>query len=87
MHVTYIEEADWTIADSAHNRSGLVGSLHYGQHLSEEEADRIRFYFNYDMIGSKHPIYAVYADTEAHETGGSLLFEYLRAKGKPVYYG
>ncbi|KAH8123359.1 aminopeptidase Y [Trichoderma asperellum] len=67
--------------------SGLIGSLYYGQHLSEEDADHIRFYFNYDMIGSKQPIYAVYADTEAHETGGSILFDYLKAKGKPVYYG
>ncbi|KAH6606971.1 aminopeptidase y [Trichoderma cornu-damae] len=67
--------------------SGLIGSLYYGQHLSEKEADRIRFYFNYDMIGSKQPIYAVYADTEAHKTGGSILYDYLLAKGKPVYYG
>ncbi|KAL6792075.1 Zn-dependent exopeptidase [Trichoderma sp. SZMC 28012] len=67
--------------------SGLIGSLYYGQHLSEEEADRIRFYFNYDMIGSKQPIYAVYADTDAHKTGGSILFDYLQSKGKPVEYG
>ncbi|EGR45765.1 uncharacterized protein TRIREDRAFT_81087 [Trichoderma reesei QM6a] len=67
--------------------SGLIGSLYYGSQLSEAEADRIRFYFNYDMIGSKQPIYAVYADTDAHKSGGSILFDYLQSKGKPVYYG
>lgn len=76
---------DWLI--EMHNRSGLIGSLYYGSQLSEAEADRIRFYFNYDMIGSKQPIYAVYADTDAHKTGGSILFDYLQSKGKPVYYG
>ena len=76
---------DWLI--ETHNRSGLIGSLYYGSQLSEAEADRIRFYFNYDMIGSKQPIYAVYADTDAHKTGGSLLFDYVQSKGKPVYYG
>lgn len=39
------------------------------------------------MIGSKQPIYAVYADSYAHKTGGSILFDYLQAKGKPVSYG
>lgn len=34
-------------------RTGLVGSLYYGSQLSESEADKIRFYFNYDMIGSR----------------------------------
>ncbi|KAL7943352.1 Zn-dependent exopeptidase [Trichoderma barbatum] len=67
--------------------SGLIGSLYYGRHLSEQEADRIRFYFNYDMIGSKQPIYSVYSDTDAHKTGGKILFDYLQAKGKPVEYG
>lgn len=81
----HVEGTDWLI--EMHLRSGLIGSLYYGQHLSEEEADRIRFYFNYDMIGSKQPIYAVYADTDAHKTGGSILFDYLQSKGKPVYYG
>lgn len=71
----------------AHNRVGLVGSLYYGQHLSEEDADAIRFYFNYDMIGSKQPSYAVYADSDAHKTGGHILFDYLQANGKDVYYG
>ncbi|KAM0454424.1 hypothetical protein ACHAPV_008294 [Trichoderma viride] len=66
---------------------GLVGSLYYGRHLSEEDADAIRFYFNYDMIGSKQPTYAVYADSDAHKTGGHILFDYLQAKGKDVHYG
>jgi Zn-dependent M28 family amino/carboxypeptidase len=71
----------------ARNRVGLVGSLYYGQHLSEDDADAIRFYFNYDMIGSKQPQYSVYAGSDAHKTGGHILFDYLQAKGKDVYYG
>jgi aminopeptidase Y len=67
--------------------SGLLGSLYYGENLSEEEADKIRFYFNYDMIGSPSPYYAVYADTEAHQVGGSILIDYLQANGKDAYYG
>ncbi|KAG6031130.1 hypothetical protein E4U41_007705 [Claviceps citrina] len=64
--------------------SGLVGSLYYGSRLSDAEADKIRFYFNYDMIASVKPFYAVYADNDAHEVGASPLLEYLRSKGKPA---
>ncbi|KAH7329506.1 hypothetical protein B0I35DRAFT_386447 [Stachybotrys elegans] len=67
--------------------SGLLGSLYYGSQLSEEEADKIKFYFNYDMIGSIAPSYAVYADNEAHQVGGSLLIDYLQANGADAYYG
>ncbi|GAO19286.1 hypothetical protein UVI_02063420 [Ustilaginoidea virens] len=64
--------------------SGLVGSLHYGSKLTEAEADKIRFYFNYDMIGSPKPSYTVYADNDAHRVGASPLLDYLKAKGKPA---
>ncbi|KAL7920185.1 hypothetical protein ACQKWADRAFT_165593 [Trichoderma austrokoningii] len=67
--------------------SGLVGSLYYVQNLPEDDADAIRFYFNYDMIGSKQPVYTVHADSDAHKTGGHILFDYLEAKGKAVSYG
>lgn len=70
-----------------YHRVGLVGSLYYGHHLSEDDADAIRFYFNYDMIGSKQPTYSVYADSDAHKTGGHILFDYLQANGKEVQYG
>lgn len=69
------------------DRSGLIGSLYYGSQLTSEEADKIRFYFNYDMIGSIEPTYAVYADTDAHKTGGSIILDYLKSKGKDAYYG
>ena len=68
-------------------RSGLLGSLYYGENLTPEEADKIRFYFNYDMIGSPNPTYAVYADNDAHRVGGALLLEYLQANGADAYYG
>ncbi|CAG9944073.1 unnamed protein product [Clonostachys rosea f. rosea IK726] len=67
--------------------SGLVGSLYYGSQLSSDEADKIRFYYNYDMIGSKVPLYEVYADTDAHKAGGNFLFDYLTSKGYPAEWG
>jgi Zn-dependent M28 family amino/carboxypeptidase len=67
-------------------RSGLVGSLHYTSTLSEEEANKIKFYFNYDMIGSMNPKYAVYTDNEDHKYGAVHLYEYLKAAGKPAEY-
>ncbi|CAM1505077.1 Fc.00g107140.m01.CDS01 [Cosmosporella sp. VM-42] len=67
--------------------SGLVGSLYYGKQLTPAEADKIRFYFNYDMIGSPHPEFVIEADTDAHKVGGKLLFDYLKKKGKPAEYG
>ena len=63
---------------------GLVGSLYYTSQLSPEEADKIRFYFNYDMIGSSEPSYIVY---DGEETGSKKLFDYLQAAGKPAEYG
>ncbi|VUC30241.1 unnamed protein product [Clonostachys rosea] len=67
--------------------SGLIGSLYYGSQLTEEEADKIRFYYNYDMIGSLAPQYVVYADTDAHKSGGQFLFDYLTEKGYPAQWG
>ncbi|EFY97572.1 peptidase M28 family protein [Metarhizium robertsii] len=66
--------------------SGLIGSLYYGSNLTEAEADRIKFYFNYDMIGSPHPEFVVYANDERHKFGGAPLFDYLQAQGKPAEY-
>ncbi|ORY54938.1 uncharacterized protein BCR38DRAFT_380587 [Pseudomassariella vexata] len=68
--------------------SGLIGSLYYTSHLSEEEADKIRFYFNYDMIGSPYPVYAVYkGDNRGDAAGAAPLLDYLTAAGYPAYYG
>lgn len=50
--------------------------------MSEEEADKIRFYFNYDMIGSPNPGYWVQANTDADKVGGQILFDWLVKKGK-----
>lgn len=68
-------------------RVGLVGSLYYGSQLSEAEADAIRIYYNYDMIGSKEPQYAIYADTEVHKLVGQPLVDYLKDNGADAFYG
>ncbi|CAL3964632.1 unnamed protein product [Diplocarpon coronariae] len=68
--------------------SGLIGSLYYTSHLSESEADKIRFYFNYDMIGSPFPVYAVYkGENPGDGVGAQVLYDYLVAAGKPAYFG
>jgi hypothetical protein len=68
--------------------SGLVGSLYYTQHLTSKEADKIRFYYNYDMIGSPEPVYGIYAgDNPGDKVGAQMLLDYLVAKGKPAYFG
>ncbi|KAF5013010.1 hypothetical protein FDECE_957 [Fusarium decemcellulare] len=64
--------------------AGLVGSLYYGEQLSEKDADKIRFYFNYDMIGSPKPKYWVQASVDADRVGGNILADWLRKKGKTV---
>lgn len=63
---------------------GLVGSLYYTSQLSAEEADKIRYYFNYDMIGSPNPSFIVY---RGEEIGSKKLFDSLEAAGKPAEYG
>jgi Zn-dependent M28 family amino/carboxypeptidase len=66
--------------------SGLVGSLYYTSHLTEAEADSIRYYFNYDMIGSPQPDYSI-ASNENSGVGPQLLDEYLVTKGIDVRHG
>ncbi|KAJ6256789.1 Serine/threonine-protein phosphatase [Drechslerella dactyloides] len=67
--------------------SGLVGSLYYTKNLSEEEADKIRFYFNYDMIGSIAPFFRVYQGKNPGDVhGAKVLHSYLSAKGKPAEF-
>ncbi|KAF6826321.1 aminopeptidase y [Colletotrichum musicola] len=68
--------------------SGLVGSLYYTSQLSEAEADAIRFYWNYDMIGSINPVYNVYlGENPGDKFGGQPIFDYIAAQGKPAAYG
>jgi len=66
--------------------SGLIGSLYYTSKLSESEADKIKYYFNYDMIGSPAPIYEVY---QANNSGGpaEALLKYVASQGKNSEYG
>jgi aminopeptidase Y len=67
---------------------GLVGSLYYTEHLTPSQADKIRFYYNYDMIGSPVPVYGIYAgDNPGDKAGAQLLLDYLVANGKPAYFG
>ncbi|KAJ1331429.1 aminopeptidase Y [Microdochium nivale] len=68
--------------------SGLLGSLHYTSTLTPEEADKIRVYFNYDMIGSPFPEFAVYDGPNAGDRVVSQpILDYLVAAGKPAAYG
>jgi len=68
--------------------SGLLGSLHYTETLAAEEADKIRVYFNYDMIGSPFPEFAVYdGPNEGDRVVSQPIFDYLTAAGKPAAYG
>lgn len=65
--------------------SGLIGSLYYTRTLPEEERDKIRFYFNYDMIGSINPKFDVYlSENPADEYGAKLLEDYLLEQGFPA---
>lgn len=67
--------------------SGLVGSLYYTTTLAPEEADRIRFYFNYDMIGSIVPSYRVYQSNAGDSAGAAPLLLHLQEQGKNASYG
>ncbi|KAI0879005.1 peptidase family M28 [Hypoxylon argillaceum] len=68
--------------------SGLVGSLYYTSTLAPEDADKIRFYFNYDMVASPTPDYVIYiGDNEGDEAGAAKLAQHLQAAGKPAHYG
>ncbi|KAH6952598.1 hypothetical protein DER45DRAFT_573674 [Fusarium avenaceum] len=66
--------------------SGMIGSTYYVSNLSNEEAGKIRFYYNYDMIASPKPYYIVYADSDAHKAGAKFLYEYLKKEGYPAEY-
>ncbi|POR37383.1 Peptide hydrolase [Tolypocladium paradoxum] len=66
--------------------SGFVGSLAHTKALSRAEADKIRFYFNLDTIGSRKPKFTVYADNDAHKVGGALLLNYLKSNGVEPFY-
>ncbi|TQV90945.1 peptidase-like protein [Cordyceps javanica] len=65
---------------------GLVGSLYYTSRLSEAEKDKIKFYFNYDMIASPEPKFVVYADNDSHEYGAVPIYEYLKGAGAAPEY-
>ena len=65
---------------------GLVGSLFYTENLTPAEANKIRYYYNYDMIGSPVPVYGIYSNANSG-IGAQLLLDYLVAKGKPAYLG
>jgi len=45
--------------------SGLIGSWHYVESLSEDELGRIALYMNYDMVGSPNYIHMVYDADES----------------------
>lgn len=66
--------------------NGLIGSNRYTGSLTEAEADKIKYYFNYDMIGSPYPIYRVYQAANSGP-GAQKLYDVLKSYGKPVEFG
>ncbi|KAM5356958.1 hypothetical protein ACJ41O_003604 [Fusarium nematophilum] len=67
---------------------GLVGSLFYTENLSEEERDKIRFYFNYDMIASIDPFFEVQEGANPGDAyGAALLTRHLVDQGFPAVPG
>ncbi len=49
--------------------SGLVGSTHYVNGLSQAEKDRIALYLNFDMIGSPNFFYGIYDGDDSDGVG------------------
>lgn len=72
----------WWAAEEA----GLVGSYYYTTTLTPEEADKIKIYYNYDMIASMNPQYEI-SSTENAGAGKTVLEEFLVAAGKEVVFG
>ena len=66
-------------------RLGLIGSMFYTSKLTEADADKIRLYFNYDMIGSPNPTYWVYLDPSA-PVPAQKLASYLNKQNKTTPY-
>ncbi|KAK0624407.1 peptidase family M28 [Immersiella caudata] len=50
---------------------GLVGSLFYTRTLETKDVDKIKYYFNYDMIGSPYPMFEVMGRLE--DSSGGLF--------------
>jgi Zn-dependent M28 family amino/carboxypeptidase len=48
--------------------SGLLGSEHYVENLSEDEIDTIALYLNFDMIGSPNYMFGIY---DGNNSGGT----------------
>jgi aminopeptidase Y len=49
--------------------SGLVGSIHYVNGLSQSELDRISLYLNFDMVGSPNHVFFVYDGDDSDGVG------------------
>jgi aminopeptidase Y len=49
--------------------SGLVGSTHYVNNLSQAERDRIALYLNFDMVGSPNHVFFIYDGDDSDAVG------------------
>jgi Zn-dependent M28 family amino/carboxypeptidase len=49
--------------------SGLVGSTHYVDNLTQAERDRIALYLNFDMIGSPNHVFFIYDGDDSDAVG------------------
>ncbi|PHH68433.1 hypothetical protein CDD80_7521 [Ophiocordyceps camponoti-rufipedis] len=57
----------------------LQGSKHYVDKLSEAERNKIRFYFNYDMVGSRPPNWNVLSALTHDAVGADILVKALKS--------
>jgi aminopeptidase Y len=74
--------------------SGLVGSTHYVNNLSQQEQDAIALYLNFDMIGSPNHVFFIYDGDDSDGVGAGpgpagsaqieeLFEEYYSLVGEP----
>lgn len=81
----------------AAEESGLLGSTHYVNSLSEAEQDRVALYLNFDMIGSPNHVFFIYDGDDSDGVGAGpgpegsaqieALFEDFYTQNGQLYKG
>lgn len=55
----------------AAEENGLKGSLHYTENLTKRQAQKIRLFLDYDMLGSRNYVYEIYDSDDSENPKGS----------------
>jgi hypothetical protein len=63
----------------------LVCRRYYTSTLSDGEADKIKFYFNYTKIASVYPTYTVYVNKDADTSRAMHIHDYVKEAGCPAH--